>query len=425
MPVSVAVLAFSALLGGAAPDAQSAAPSAAGSARNQTVLTVASPRGQRRLSVRNARGFPALRVSDLAQVLSVESGMPRAGATALRVAGQRFDLVLDAPYFRYGDHIYVLAGAPYLAGDSLFVPLQFAVEFLPRLLAGRFRFDATQQRLEELPAAAAASGARESTAVAPSPAPEPPAAPVRRVARVVVIDPGHGGRDVGMLGPIGQAPFLREKDVTLAIGRELADDLRRRGVRVVLTRARDTLISLRDRGRIAGAEGADLFISVHVNAANPRWRDAAGARGFETYFLAEARTEDARRVAQMENESVRFETSADAPSGDPLAFILNDLAQNEHLRESGRLAELIQGDLGRVHPGESRGVKQAGFAVLSTSYTPAVLVEIGFGSNRDEARYLTSASGQRRLARAIADAVVKYLAEYERRIASPSSERQR
>lgn len=415
MPVRVAVLALSALLGGAALDAQSAAQSGAGSAPNQAGLTVASPRGQRHLSVWNARGFPALRVSDLAQVLSVESGTTPGGTTALRVAGQQFDLVLDAPYFRYGDRIYVLAGAPYLAGDSLFVPLQFAVEFLPRLLAGRFRFDAAQRRLEELPAAAAA----------PSPAPESPSAPARRVGRVVVIDPGHGGRDVGMLGPIGQAPFLREKDVTLAIGRELAAELGRRGVRAVLTRTTDTLIALRDRGRMAGAEGADLFISIHVNAANPRWRDAAGARGFETYFLAEARTEDALRVAQMENESVRFETSADAPSGDPLAFILNDLAQNEHLRESSRLAELIVGDLGRVHPGESRGVKQAGFAVLSTSYTPAVLVEIGFGSNPDEARYLTSTSGQRRLSRAIADAVAKYLLEYERRIASPGAERRR
>ena len=415
MPVCVAALALSALLGGAAPDVQSVGPSAAGSAPSQTSLTVVSPRGQRRVSVRNARGFPALRVSELAQVLSVESSIPRDGRTALRVAGQQFDLVLDAPYFRYGNSIYVLAGAPYVAGDSLFVPLQFAVEFLPRLLAGRFRFDSAQRRLEELPAVAAA----------PSPAPESPPAPARRVTRAVVIDPGHGGRDVGMLGPIGQTPFLREKDVTLAIGRELASELGRRGVRAVLTRTTDTLIALSDRGRRAGAESADLFISIHVNAANPRWRDAAGARGFETYFLAEARTEDARRVAQMENESVRFETSADAPSGDPLAFILNDLAQNEHLRESGRLAELIDGDLARVHPGESRGVKQAGFAVLSTSYMPAVLVEIGFGSNPDEARYLTSTSGQRRLARAIADAVAKYLSEYERRISSPGAERRR
>lgn len=413
------VLALSAVLGAVPAAAQLAPQASARAAGVQTVITVASPRGQRRLTVRTSRGFPALRVSELAQVLSVESGLPRSGAATLRVVGQQFDLVLDAPYFRFGNHIYVLAGAPYLAGDSLFVPVQFAVEILPRLLAERFRFDPARQRLEELPAPVTVAGASDPVAVSPGVA--PPVRP-RRGTRVVAIDPGHGGRDVGMLGPIGQAPFLREKDVTLAIGRELAAELGRRGVRTVLTRRRDTLIALRDRGRIAGADSADLFVSIHVNAANPRWRDAAGVRGFETYFLAEARTEDARRVAQMENESVRFETSADAPSGDPLAFILNDLAQNEHLRESGRLAELVEADLGRVHPGESRGVKQAGFAVLATSYMPAVLVEIGFGSNPEEARYLTNTSGQRRLARAIADGIVRYLAEYERRLASPATE---
>jgi N-acetylmuramoyl-L-alanine amidase len=178
------------------------------------------------------------------------------------------------------------------------------------------------------------------------------------------------------------------------------------------------MIALGDRGRIAGARGADVFVSVHVNAANPRLRDAEGARGFETYFLAEARTEDARRVARMENASVRFETTADASTGDPLSFILNDLAQNEHLRESGRLADLLQETLSAVHPAESRGVKQAGFMVLATSYMPAVLVEIGFGSNEPEARYLTGAAGQRRLARAIADGIERYLTEYERRLAA-------
>jgi len=231
------------------------------------------------------------------------------------------------------------------------------------------------------------------------------------------LDAGHGGVDVGMTGPIGRSAFLREKDVTLAVARLVGEELERRGVGVVLTRSADTLIALGDRGRIAAARGADMFVSIHVNAANPRWRDAGGARGFETYFLAEAKTEDAERVARMENASVRFETTARAESGDPLSFILRDLAQNEHLRESSRLAELVQGEVGRVHPAESRGVKQAGFMVLATSYMPAILVEIGFGSNDAEARYLTGTAGQRRLARAIADGVERYLAEYERRVA--------
>ena len=113
------------------------------------------------------------------------------------------------------------------------------------------------------------------------------------------------------------------------------------------------------------------------------------ARGFETYFLSEAKTEDARRVERMENEVVRFETSASSREGDPLSFIMNDMAQNEHLRESSELAAMIQRQLGTMHPGPSRGVKQAGFRVLVTAFMPAVLVEIGFGTNAEEARFIT------------------------------------
>jgi N-acetylmuramoyl-L-alanine amidase len=400
MPALLLLTALAAVAAGA-PAEQ--APSRAGAPPS---LTVASPRGERRVAVRSVRGYPAVRLADLAPVLSVEGGLPHGGAAAVRIGGERFDFVLDAPYFRFADRVYVLAGAPYLVGDSLFVPLQFAVEYLPRLLDGRFRFDPARSRLEELAA----------------PAAQPPRQAARAGPRIVAIDAGHGGPDVGMEGPIGGPRFLREKDVTLAVARAVADELSHHGVRAVLTRTRDTLIALADRGRIAGADGADLFVSIHVNAANPRWRDAKGARGYETYFLAEARSEDARRVARMENESVRFETGAATPQGGPLAYILNDLAQNEHLRESSRLAELIEASLDRTHPAEGRGVKQAGFAVLATSYMPAVLVEVGFGSNPDEARFLTSAAGQRRVARAVADGIQRYLAEYERRVAAPPAD---
>ena len=117
----------------------------------------------------------------------------------------------------------------------------------------------------------------------------------------------------------------------------LGQALRARGVDVIYTRTTDTLIALSDRGRIANRAGGDLFISVHVNAASPAWPDPGAARGFETYFLAEAKTEDARRVEHMENEAVQYE---DAPSNlgknDPLSFIFSDMIQNEHLRESSR-----------------------------------------------------------------------------------------
>jgi len=220
-----------------------------------------------------------------------------------------------------------------------------------------------------------------------------------------------------MAGPIGSPRKIYEKDVTLAVARLVTEALRERGVEVAMTRTRDTLVALADRGRFANEKQADLFLSIHVNAANMHWADPAAARGFETYFLAEAKTEEESRVERMENEAVRFETHASAPKGDPLSFIINDMAQNEHLRESNDLASTIQGALRRMHPGPDRGVKQANFAVLRTSFMPAVLVEIGFGTNPAEASFLTDAHRQREIADAIANGTVEYLGHYERRVA--------
>ena len=182
-----------------------------------------------------------------------------------------------------------------------------------------------------------------------------------------------------------------------------------------MTRSRDTLIARDDRGPIANARRADLFISLHTNAANPSWRNGQRVRGVETYFLATARTEDERRVAAMENDVVRFETQTDPDKGDPLSFILNDLAQNEHLRESADLAELVQSRLAARHPGTNRGVKQAGFAVLARAFMPAILVEVGFGTNVEDAAWMASVEGQRDIAQSITDAVIEYLQHYERR----------
>jgi N-acetylmuramoyl-L-alanine amidase len=238
----------------------------------------------------------------------------------------------------------------------------------------------------------------------------------RRKQRIVVVDAGHGGPDNGMDGPIGKGPRIVEKDITLAVAKRVATALRARGMTVVMTRTTDTLIALADRGRIANRSHGDLFLSIHVNAANPNWKEPAATRGFETYFLAEAKTEEALRVERMENEAVRFETGVHAPKGDPLAFIINDMAQNEHLRESSDLAGSVQRSLGRVHPGPSRGVRQANFSVLRTSFMPAVLIEIGFGTNRFDAAFLSEGTRQQRIASAIAEATVDYLNRYERRV---------
>ena len=240
--------------------------------------------------------------------------------------------------------------------------------------------------------------------------------PKRSIARVV-IDAGHGGVDPG--APIMTKGNVREKDIALQVALKVGNALKLKGIDVVYTRTKDTLIALADRGHIANQADGDVFISIHVNAANQNWKNPGSARGFETFFLAEARTEDARRVEAMENESMRFETGPSRDSSDPLSVILRDMEQNQYLRESADFADVMQRGLGRVHPGPDRGVKQAGFNVLVTALMPAILIELGFGTNSVEAAYLASPARQGNLARVIADATAEYLQRYQRRVGEP------
>ena len=323
------------------------------------------------------------------------------------------DLIDGIPFAKFDSATVPLSRAPQVRGGQLYLPFQFVSEVIPRYGGGYF-YDAALGELRTFASAVVASpsgvvaappvGQRRTRILAP---------PARKI---VVIDAGHGGPDRGMTGPIGSPVWFTEKDVTLSVAQKIATVLRARGVDVLMTRTTDTLIALADRGRIANSNHGDVFISIHCNA--PGSNNAAGARerGFETYFLAEAKTEDERRVQDMENESVKFETGANAPKGDPLNFIITDMAQNEHLRESSDLAQTIQQGLIDVHPGPNRGVQQANFAVLRGSYMPAVLVEIGFGSNQSEATFLSDQANQRSLARNIAESVIAYLAHYDSRI---------
>jgi N-acetylmuramoyl-L-alanine amidase len=341
------------------------------------------------------------------------------------------DLIDGIPFAKFDTVTVPLTRAPQVLAGQLYLPFQFVSEIIPRYGGGYFYDVAlgelrtnTSGVVSRAPPSAGgvASSPPGAVASSPTPAVAPPVTPRRPrpaappAPKVVVIDAGHGGPDRGMTGPIGSPVWFTEKDVTLSVAKMIATVLRARGVDVLMTRTTDTLIALADRGRIANSNHGDVFISIHCNA--PGSNNAAGARerGFETYFLAEAKTEDERRVQDMENESVKFETGANAPKGDPLNFIITDMAQNEHLRESSDLAQTIQQGLIDVHPGPNRGVQQANFAVLRGSYMPAVLVEIGFGSNQSEATFLSDQANQRALARNIAESVISYLAHYDSRI---------
>ena len=418
-----------------------------------------------RLGANGRDTMVATRADASGQYVNADVAAPALGGRMQRLPNHRFLLSVGGVAFELADRsafalsdgrVFPMASPSLERDGHLDVPLQLFTDIAPRAGA-RLAWEPARRRLS---LAASAAVMAENRPVQPTPtAPRvtatagglvigpstrtrpdlrpdarpdlrpaaPPSASSPRAGtsgprgnrrHVIIVDAGHGGVDPGMRGWSPDRTPVREKDVTLDVSRRLEQELISRGYDVVMTRTTDTLIALDDRGRIANRSKGDLFISVHVNAANPNWRDPQAARGFETYFLAEAKTEDERRVARMENEVVRFENETSAPRHDPLGFIINDMAQNEHLRESNDLAAGIQDALRRVHPGPSRGVKQAGFRVLVTAYMPAVLVEIGFGTNGSEAAFISSESGQRTLATAIADAAAEYLARYEQRVGS-------
>lgn len=220
----------------------------------------------------------------------------------------------------------------------------------------------------------------------------------------IVLDPGHGGKEVGAVGPTG----LMEKDLTLAICRKLADSLQSKlKVRVILTRTDDSVVPLDQRTAIANQYKADLFLSVHMNAAPIK-----GAHGAETYFLSlQASDELAKKAAEVENAP-----AATSTGGSDLKLILWDLAQQEYLNESSRFAQAIQEEMNRITGVQNRGVKQAPFRVLVGATMPAALVEVGFITNPDEETKLKSDDFQKQVVDALTTAIQRYKTDYESRI---------
>jgi N-acetylmuramoyl-L-alanine amidase len=231
----------------------------------------------------------------------------------------------------------------------------------------------------------------------------PTPAPVRRPVvtqtgrRPVVIDPGHGGDDIGARSASG----LSEKEVTLAVARRLARTLESRGHAVRLTRDGDQSRALTDRTALANRLDATVFISLHANAST-----VASVAGAETYYMSldGASDEAAAATADLEN---RAGSSADDRS--PLDLILWDLAQAEVLNESSKLALAVQGRLNARLGLRDRGVKQAPFVVLTGATMPAILVELGFLSNPSEAERLVQPESQQQLAEAVAAGIEDFL----------------
>ncbi|MBN1504188.1 MAG: N-acetylmuramoyl-L-alanine amidase, partial [Candidatus Eisenbacteria bacterium] len=239
----------------------------------------------------------------------------------------------------------------------------------------------------------------------PVPVGEPSLLPREKKYRVVVIDPGHGGEDPGAVSRTG----LKEKDVCLKLARKLKEKLDAiPGIKAYLTRNGDYFLPLRKRTKIAKDLGADVFMSIHMNASRSR-----SAFGTEVFFLSlTGATDEAAR------ELARFENSADLVGGVPLeaeediVSILTDLKQSNALARSSELAEEVIDSLGRHRKLVTRGVKQAGFTVLKSADFPCVLVEVAFISNNAEAALMKSNEFHDEVAGLLASALTRYCGAY-------------
>lgn len=238
----------------------------------------------------------------------------------------------------------------------------------------------------------------------------------------VVIDAGHGGKDPGA---ISANKKIYEKNVTLAVALMVGKSIEENHpeVKVLYTRKTDKFVGLNDRARMANKANADLFISIHTNAAKNR-----SARGAETYTLGieEERTERNLEIAKRENGVILLEENhekqyANFNPNSPESYIIFEFIQSEYVKESIHIAQYVQENLTSDANRHDRGVRQAGFLVLNATSMPSILVELGYISNAEEAKYLASSSGQKKMSQCISKAFDKYYADLLKQSAEAST----
>ena len=227
----------------------------------------------------------------------------------------------------------------------------------------------------------------------------------QKASKIIVLDPGHGGDDVGALS---QNKKLREKDIALSVSKKTASLLKERGYKVLLTRSNDRFIKLRSRTSFANDKGAHLFISIHANAA-PNKEKAKTMNGIETYFLSPSRSERSMNAANLENKA-----DTDEMNYFTKVSFLNFL-NREKIIASNKLAIDMQAALLKsVRAGykvSDGGVREAPFWVLVGALMPAVLIEIGYISHPEESQKIANSKYQDHIAKGIADGVDEYFAK--------------
>lgn len=226
----------------------------------------------------------------------------------------------------------------------------------------------------------------------------------------VVIDPGHGGKDTGCLGKIANEKTI-VLDVAKKLGRILAEE--HPEVNTVFTRNDDRFIELNERARIANNANANLFISIHVNSIDKRTKGRENIHGASVYTLGLHRNDDNLAVAMRENSVIELEedftgTYQGFDPNSTESYIIFELSQNMHLRQSIDFANAVQQQLISTAGRADKEVRQSGFLVLRATSMPAVLVELDFICNPEAEKFLASDEGKEKCARSIADAFSAY-----------------
>lgn len=283
----------------------------------------------------------------------------------VNIYGEQLIFLLDSSLLQYGTYYLNMTNDLIQQNGKYLLPIQFLKVILPEIFSDKITW-------------------KNNKLIAQT--------PIDNTIRRIVLDPGHGGKDPGA---VGYSKTNFEKEVVLKLAQKLKKKLEQElDVVVLLSRDKDEFVSLQQRTKFANENQADLFISLHCNAHRNSKID-----GIEVYYLSTAKTDEARAVEAMENQVVyEYEGGQKAVKKyDDLAFILADMAQNEHLEESYKLCVNLQSSLVNSTEAYNRGVKQANFYVLRGAFMPAVLIEFGFLSNKKEEKLLIKNSYQNKL----------------------------
>jgi len=297
-----------------------------------------------------------------------------------------------------GHYVIVMAGSGRIIADGIERELQRPVLFNSGTV-----YVPVSMVDQDLVLLAAPTPREEPQALLP---PVPAEEPRKPTIKTIILDAGHGGKDMGAKG---RRYMFLEKDKALAVAKDIRLILEKGGLTVIMTRDDDVFIPLPQRAEIANKASADLFVSVHINASRSRF-----LRGFECYYLSDAADDNARALEAIENSSLKLGDQADVEHSAGLDKTLWDMTLTENRIESAELARDITASVAGNVPINNRGVKTAKFYVLKHTSMPSVLVEVCYLSNRADETKLKNSQFQNGMADAIAGGILKYSSDFKR-----------